>query len=99
MIKTKKVQHTYVTDDISEVECDKCGKDIIINKDNIRERYANINIKTHNTYCQSDYSENNQLCNKCSRELYNWFTYKIENDKNYDLDVDYINPDDDFDKD
>lgn len=97
--KTTIIEKKYNSEEVSEVKCDKCGKDIILEKDNTKERYVDITIKTKNTYSQSDYSEHNQLCNNCARELYKWFNYKIENDKHYASDIDYIDPKDDIDKD
>lgn len=98
MIKTIVLKKTYNSEEVSEVKCDKCGKDIALEKDNKRERYTNIIIKTKNTYCSQDESHTNQLCNDCARQLYKWFDYKMVNDKYYVNDG-YIDPDYDFDED
>jgi hypothetical protein len=99
MYKMIVVKRTYNSEEVSEVTCDKCGKKIILEKDNKRERYANINIKTKNTFYQQDESHTNQLCNDCARELYKWFDYKMANDEYYAMNSDYIDSEYDFDED
>lgn len=98
MKEFKIVTKSFETEETNKVICDKCGKEIDLfyeNKEK-KERFIDINIKTRNTYCQMDISETNQLCNDCGRELYKWFDYKMANNEYYAMDVDYINPNEDY---
>lgn len=93
MRKYKKEEHKYITDVVSEVMCDKCGKQIELP----REKYTSIISNTIWNSLRDDDPINVDLCNDCSREFMNSLKSKLDKEPLFKTDIEvYYDPEDDF---
>jgi|688.fasta_scaffold127756_4 hypothetical protein len=99
MIEYEKVIQTYTSEKVSKVNCDKCGKEIDLKVRNEKYVKLTFGIGANRIFVDANYPHY-QLCNDCGRIFYNWFDFKLDNDKYYKDDWDYyLDPEDDFEED
>jgi DNA-directed RNA polymerase subunit RPC12/RpoP len=97
MKEYEKVTKSYETEEVSKVNCDKCGKKIDLK--GRKEKYINLDFGIRNAVDIDINKPHYQLCNNCARVFWNWFDYKLENEEHYKVDWDwFLDPDYDFDE-